>query len=224
MKAKSTAAGRLRSAECQALRVYLRDPAQLEAVRSVFDASGIPAQNIVYLHGEVCRHELAVELEGVFAPEGAKLVIVRSKRMAAARPMRRIRSLTRRIQGKSIWKTTFNGVVQDRGTVFRGRRRARPAHGQVADNHTMYRGCMHTSTCSAGCRWPCSALIYRQFPAMAGNTLAKAHFWLYNLASSGADGDPVHVPRRQRRHRAGVGHCIHAGRLANCAVCGECGE
>ena len=54
-------------AECQALRVYLRDPAQLEAVRSVFDASGIPAQNIVYLHGEVCRHELAVELEGVFS-------------------------------------------------------------------------------------------------------------------------------------------------------------
>jgi chorismate lyase/3-hydroxybenzoate synthase len=52
---------------CQALRVYLRDPAQLEAVRSVFEASGIPAQNIVYLHGEVCRRELAVELEGVFA-------------------------------------------------------------------------------------------------------------------------------------------------------------
>lgn len=25
-------------------------------------------------------------------------------------------------------------------------------------------------------------LIYRQFPALAGNTLAKAHFWLYNLA------------------------------------------
>jgi chorismate lyase / 3-hydroxybenzoate synthase len=53
--------------ECQALRVYLRDPAQLEAVRSVFEASGIPAQNIVYLHGEVCRRELAVELEGVFS-------------------------------------------------------------------------------------------------------------------------------------------------------------
>jgi hypothetical protein len=25
-------------------------------------------------------------------------------------------------------------------------------------------------------------LIYRQFPAMAGNKLAKAHFWIYNLA------------------------------------------
>jgi hypothetical protein len=25
-------------------------------------------------------------------------------------------------------------------------------------------------------------LIYRQFPALAGNKLAKAHFWLYNLA------------------------------------------
>lgn len=25
-------------------------------------------------------------------------------------------------------------------------------------------------------------LIYRQFPALAGNKLAKVHFWLYNLA------------------------------------------
>ncbi|MFZ9311856.1 MAG: hypothetical protein ACO24O_10230 [Arenimonas sp.] len=25
-------------------------------------------------------------------------------------------------------------------------------------------------------------LIYRQFPALAGNKLAKAHFWIYNLA------------------------------------------
>jgi hypothetical protein len=32
----------------------------------VFDVSGIPAEHIVYLHGEVCRRELAVELEGVF--------------------------------------------------------------------------------------------------------------------------------------------------------------
>ncbi len=52
---------------CRALRVYVRDPAQLESVRSVFEASGIPAGNIVYVHGEVCRRELAVELEGVFA-------------------------------------------------------------------------------------------------------------------------------------------------------------
>jgi chorismate lyase/3-hydroxybenzoate synthase len=52
---------------CSALRVYVRDPAQLDAVRAVFEASGIPANRIVYLHGEVCRRELAVELEGVFA-------------------------------------------------------------------------------------------------------------------------------------------------------------
>jgi chorismate lyase/3-hydroxybenzoate synthase len=55
--------------DCQALRVYVRDPVQLGAVRSVFESSGIPAENIVYVHGEVCRRELAVELEGVF---GAK--------------------------------------------------------------------------------------------------------------------------------------------------------
>jgi len=51
---------------CRALRVYVRDPASLAAVRAVFDASGIPPEHIVYLHGEVCRRELAVELEGVF--------------------------------------------------------------------------------------------------------------------------------------------------------------
>jgi chorismate lyase / 3-hydroxybenzoate synthase len=52
---------------CMALRVYVREPKQLPAVQSVFADCGIPAVNIVYLHGEVCRRELAVELEGVFA-------------------------------------------------------------------------------------------------------------------------------------------------------------
>lgn len=52
---------------CRALRVYVREPAGLGAVRAVFEASGIAPDNIVYLHGEVCRRELAVELEGVFA-------------------------------------------------------------------------------------------------------------------------------------------------------------
>ena len=52
---------------CLALRVYVREPEQLASVRAVFEASGIPPRNIVYLHGEVCRRELAVELEGVFA-------------------------------------------------------------------------------------------------------------------------------------------------------------
>ena len=53
--------------QCRALRVYIRDPLNLHAVRAVFEASGLPPENIVYLHGEVCRRELAVELEGVFA-------------------------------------------------------------------------------------------------------------------------------------------------------------
>ena len=51
---------------CSTLRVYIRDPQQQHAVRAVFEASGIPLEHIVYLHGEVCRRELAVELEGVF--------------------------------------------------------------------------------------------------------------------------------------------------------------
>jgi chorismate lyase/3-hydroxybenzoate synthase len=53
-------------AGCRALRVYVRDPADLDSVRGVFEASGIPPRHIVYLHGDVCRRELAVELEGVF--------------------------------------------------------------------------------------------------------------------------------------------------------------
>lgn len=51
---------------CHALRVYVRYSAQLANIQSVFEQSGIPAGNIVYVHGEVCRRELAVELEGVF--------------------------------------------------------------------------------------------------------------------------------------------------------------
>jgi chorismate lyase/3-hydroxybenzoate synthase len=55
--------------QCRALRVYIRDPLNLHAVRMVFEASGLPPEIIVYLHGEVCRRELAVELEGVFATD-----------------------------------------------------------------------------------------------------------------------------------------------------------
>ena len=64
-----------------ALRVYVREPEQLAAVRAVFDASGIPDENIVYLHGEICRRELAVELEGVFSDLKMRIasVIVRKK-------------------------------------------------------------------------------------------------------------------------------------------------
>lgn len=54
---------------CRALRVYVRDPAQLPAVRTVYEASGIAPDRIVFLHGDICRRELAVELEGVFAAD-----------------------------------------------------------------------------------------------------------------------------------------------------------
>ena len=52
--------------DLQALRVYLRDPATLEAVRARLDAQGLPLDRIAFLHGDVCRVELDVELEGVF--------------------------------------------------------------------------------------------------------------------------------------------------------------
>lgn len=51
---------------CRALRVYVRESKQLPIIQAVFEQSGIPPAHIVYLHGEVCRRELAVELEGVF--------------------------------------------------------------------------------------------------------------------------------------------------------------
>jgi len=57
---------RFRFADCRALRVYVRDPAEIDTVRAVFETGGIPPRHIVYLHGDVCRRELAVELEGVF--------------------------------------------------------------------------------------------------------------------------------------------------------------
>ncbi|MBS0194200.1 MAG: pteridine-dependent deoxygenase [Proteobacteria bacterium] len=54
---------------CQALRVYLRHPADLPLAQAVIAASLLPAARVVYLHGDVCRRELDVELEGVFAGE-----------------------------------------------------------------------------------------------------------------------------------------------------------
>lgn len=52
---------------CEALRVYLRSPADLPAVAAVLAASAIPQAATVLLHGDICRRELLVELEGVFA-------------------------------------------------------------------------------------------------------------------------------------------------------------
>jgi chorismate lyase/3-hydroxybenzoate synthase len=52
---------------CEALRVYLRHPSDLALAQSVIAGSRLPADRVVYLHGDVCRRELAVELEGVFS-------------------------------------------------------------------------------------------------------------------------------------------------------------
>ena len=52
---------------CEALRVYLRDPADLATAQAILATSGIEAARISYLRGDVCRRELDVELEGVFA-------------------------------------------------------------------------------------------------------------------------------------------------------------
>ncbi len=56
-----------RPGDCEALRVYLRDPADLASVSGVLAASAIPQAALVFLHGDICRRELLVELEGVFA-------------------------------------------------------------------------------------------------------------------------------------------------------------
>lgn len=56
-------------AGCEALRVYLRHAEDLVAAQAVIDASGLPVERVLYVRGDVCRHELDVELEGVFAPD-----------------------------------------------------------------------------------------------------------------------------------------------------------
>jgi chorismate lyase / 3-hydroxybenzoate synthase len=49
-----------------ALRVYLRDPADLDAVRDAL-RERVPLERVLFLQGDICRRELLVELEGVFA-------------------------------------------------------------------------------------------------------------------------------------------------------------
>lgn len=58
---------RFEFASCESLRVYLRDPGELATAQSVIAGSGLPAGRVLYLRGEVCRRELDVEVEGVFA-------------------------------------------------------------------------------------------------------------------------------------------------------------
>ena len=52
---------------CEALRLYLRHSEDLPIAQAVIDASGLPRERVLYLRGDVCRRELDVELEGVFA-------------------------------------------------------------------------------------------------------------------------------------------------------------
>ncbi|HEV2606400.1 MAG TPA: pteridine-dependent deoxygenase [Xanthomonadaceae bacterium] len=54
---------------CEALRVYLRHAKDLSVAQTVIDASGLPCERVLYLRGDVCRRELDVELEGVFAAD-----------------------------------------------------------------------------------------------------------------------------------------------------------
>jgi chorismate lyase/3-hydroxybenzoate synthase len=56
-------------AGCEALRIYLRDPADLDLARALIIGSNLPAERVLYLHGDVCRRELSVELEGVFVAD-----------------------------------------------------------------------------------------------------------------------------------------------------------
>lgn len=58
-------AGRFALDRCDAARVYLRDPADLDAVREEI-ATQLPLDRVLFLHGDICRRELLVELEGVF--------------------------------------------------------------------------------------------------------------------------------------------------------------
>lgn len=50
----------------QALRVYLREASALEAVQSRLAATGLPMARVAFLHGDICRRELEIEIEGVF--------------------------------------------------------------------------------------------------------------------------------------------------------------
>jgi chorismate lyase/3-hydroxybenzoate synthase len=57
---------RFRMEGLQALRVYLRDADAMPAAQARLEAAGLPLARVAFLHGDVCRRELDVELEGVF--------------------------------------------------------------------------------------------------------------------------------------------------------------
>jgi chorismate lyase/3-hydroxybenzoate synthase len=51
---------------CEALRVYLRNAADLALAEAIVTAEGLGRDRVLYLRGDICRRELDVELEGVF--------------------------------------------------------------------------------------------------------------------------------------------------------------
>ena len=55
--------------------MYLRDPADLARVQAAVASTALPAERVVYLQGDVCRRELSVELEGVFAAARPRMKI-----------------------------------------------------------------------------------------------------------------------------------------------------
>jgi chorismate lyase/3-hydroxybenzoate synthase len=56
-------------AGCEALRIYLRHSHDLSVAQDIVAVSSLPSDRVLYLRGDVCRRELDVELEGVFAPD-----------------------------------------------------------------------------------------------------------------------------------------------------------
>ena len=59
---------------CEALRIYLRNPGDLAPAQEIIASSGLPPDCVLYLQGDVCRRELCVELEGVFVAFGEPAV------------------------------------------------------------------------------------------------------------------------------------------------------
>ncbi len=51
---------------CSVLRIYLRDPGDIKAVRKKLDAElGLAGNQLAFLRGNICRRELVIEIDGV---------------------------------------------------------------------------------------------------------------------------------------------------------------
>jgi chorismate lyase/3-hydroxybenzoate synthase len=47
------------------LKAYVRDPAHADVVRRTLSAAGLPPEHLIVLHGDICRSELLLEIDGV---------------------------------------------------------------------------------------------------------------------------------------------------------------